>query len=1516
MAKRALRIAATSLLGITALLVTLLLTAALGVQTPWGKRKIQGLVEAQLNSTFMGHFRVGLDRAYLSLGGLDGLVVSISESPERPPTIALEDVEAGWLLRPLLASLSDDSIRVEIPKLIARRGFVDLSVPEKLGALFAPRNPEPAVAPDGGPPAVLLDMSDVELNDVTLRVSGPEGPLDVHIAQLLAQVWVGADTLVGVEAREASAALPQGFAQADVTGGLVIDERGEMSAVASVLGNLDDSRLTVAASLLGEDFRVVGIADAPATAIAEMDLGWAPTADAVVEFQAVSTSGEVEAAVFTLVGGSALDARAQVNIEPLAFRGAIGGRQLNPADYAEAAERGLLTLEGQLQGNAQTGLLQLAVEEGVYAGEALPRVQLTAQHFDSKVVTLDAFIDDGSQTTVEGQLTLGNSPTAQLRVHSGESVQLRRDSIPAIDWGAIDLDASAKFDSDFGLKEAALQVNATSFGLPGQALALRGIRGQVQVDRSPRGQWGGSGRVTAASVRVAGQQARNVGLGLRESEGGLLVDLNADILHRERWVPLTAKTHVRQERGIELSRVRVTATVPVPKQEGSNSGAAAAGKKEARAERLVLTAESVNIQDDGEIRVGDAKLTGVGELRVNGTFGKRHRLLLSIRELDLQRLIALVQQPSPVAGLLSGEVDVELQPASDVVQGRVQLNVDSLRFAEKTLDTATIELQGEGRAISGALVATMDGVEATVNLKDVDVRSLNRLVSKGEDARLSEFVGELAVAVCASHSGLKRLLPDADVPRGATLDAELKLGNTPSAPMTLTSDIAVGVDAPGQRDKTGRATVHLMSDYQEGRGSWQHTMHLTALDAGAAHAKVDIDLALAEIPLGQFADRLRSAQIVADVELTYSDLALLPRDLPLPGLEGRVSGLITWRGTIERPSVDGTLDVRRFRVQSIEKSLPVDVELKGNFRDNRVAAEVVVAHEEMRVATAEGKFDLDQGSGIASARLEDFSIGCFPYLRDYGVEGHLTGFTSLEMGASDGDREPRVSVYLLGRGFKVYGETIPFWSLVGTLQNDSASGRLQVSQTHGSLDTQWEAHASSDGWQKLDAVRVSTALDNFEIRPLLAAVRGPIGDLSGKLNGNMKVNLVDKSVDATGNVRLTQGRLLVPVLGREIRDIQLDLIARPGKIDIEGVEARFGSGRFEGGGGLAYGDDGNLELTVDLNVPSSDSIPILSEGREIAEVAGRVTLKGRGDENGAWNSTIDLNRLRIDINEEGGTEVGAIDGPDYLEVGFRGDHGVFQTYEAPPEEPVGMGPQPEPMRFRVNLGRDVWVYRGRSTFAALEGSLDLELGRQVVVEGKLQIPEGRIDVMGRVFEVEPSTVTFTGDTPPDPEVVAEAAWQSPSGHVISASFRGPVTSGTMQLKSEPPLSYGEILNVLLFDDPTGAGDSEGSTSASSVAGTLAGAGLGRTLSDLTDLNIQTSVQTTESGASRPEVGVRLSPRFAFQVSYNPQPVISLSEPPDQATVSLDWRISKRWSLDTSLGDQGSVSADLAWEFRY
>lgn len=1498
MTKRVVRIVGKTLVGLLAFTGIVLAIAVLGLQTPWAKRQIGTLVGDQLNTTFSGHFELVFDDALIGLSGVNGVDVRILDVPNGKELLRLDDVAVAWELTPLLASLLDGPIRIQVPIITSDAGFVDLAVPEELARAFEARElAEPTQ--EVTEPSVLVDLSNVHLREVTLLVPGQEGTMTVFVPGLLSEVWVGEHVVVFAAVEQARASVPQGPAEADIDAVLLIDSQGNMTATVTTGVNVGQARVTALASLLDDDFLVISAVDAPASAIAEMDLGWAPVEDLTVDVQAVSLAGNIEGDVRITGGAGEIVVVASVNPEPLDVQGALWGRRVNPADYSSDVQTGAVNFDGTFQLNDARGALALDLPSARYAGDALPPISLRVEQERWKSFSLDATTGNPWPASITATLVMGDEHLVTARVRSGSQINLPIQPRQVAQVSVVEVDATARFDAKFTLDEASLRTRIDRFSLPGEQLSVLGVHGDVKVVNSDLG-LSGSGNINVKALQLAGQRVRDVALSVEQHPRGLSTSLSARVERGQDWIPVTTAAVVTDVENLELTDLRVSVRdEPIP---------------------VRVAAKRVALAPTGDILVQGATLSGAGHIQVDGSFGRRHQVAVSLAKVDVERLARLVVRRPPVAGLLSGDVELAYNPRSSALEGQVRLTAEGLRVEGTTVPLVNIDLTADGTHATGSMYAELLGSTATLAFESLDMRALNTIAEKGENARLSDFIGTLAINVSATEAGLKELLPEADVPRGLTIDADVQLSHVQGEPLSLTNEVTTSmvfsessVDASGaaiEASSTASATLMVKGEYVETRKDWKHTVELKADNGGSADLTLDVGLPLATTPLGELAQRVQEAQFRGELLLAYSDLSLLPRDLPLPGLRGQVDGNVTFRGTIERPSVMGAVYVRQFQVQSVEKSLPVDIEINGRFVEGKVVSDVAVHHERIHVASARANVDIKEGTASINARLENFSVGCFPYVRDYGVEGHITGFANV-----DAKDDRKVSAYILGRGFKVYGEEMPFWSVAGTLHGGTATGRVQVSQLDGKLDTQLEVQAD-EAWEAIDSIRLSTVLENFEIRPVLAVARGPISNLSGKLNGSMDVTVKDQNLDADGELRLTSGRVLVPVLGRDIKDIELTMLAKPGRIDIEGLRANLGRGRFTGGGGLSYSDDGDLKLTVNLDIPERDAIPILSEGREIAEVAGRLTLTGANTRNEGWNSKIELSGLRININEDLGINVGAIEPPDYVRVGHRRDDGRFRPYERKAVVAPTLGAEPEPMRFVVNLGKDVWVYRGRSTFAALEGELQLELGNEVKVEGGLQIPEGRIDVMGRVFEVQPSSVTFNGGTPPDPEVVAEASWLSPSGHVITASYRGPATSGRMQLKSEPALSYGEILNVLLFDDPTGAGDSQGSTSASSVAGTLAGAGLGRTLSDLTNLNIETSVQTTESGASRPEVGVRLSPRFAFQVSYNPQPVISLSEPPDQAAVSLDWRISKRWSLDTSLGDQGSASADLAWEFRY
>jgi translocation and assembly module TamB len=361
-------------------------------------------------------------------------------------------------------------------------------------------------------------------------------------------------------------------------------------------------------------------------------------------------------------------------------------------------------------------------------------------------------------------------------------------------------------------------------------------------------------------------------------------------------------------------------------------------------------------------------------------------------------------------------------------------------------------------------------------------------------------------------------------------------------------------------------------------------------------------------------------------------------------------------------------------------------------------------------------------------------------------------------------------------------------------------------------------------------------------------------------------------------------------------------------------------GVVQGSGKLSYTEAGRLRGEVELELPEDRRLPIANKGRDVAEASGRIHVIASAGPNEETKVSIDVPELDVYFSDSATDKVMSKEAPAFVTLGTYLPDGHFVRYDSATEPKVAetdaaaTSAPTKPTQVTVKLGKKVWLHHGTSTFAGINGEITAILGPSTQLVGTLNLNEGRIDIQGRVFDIRPGTVTFRGDTNPD--VVAEAAWASPGGYTVIATYRGSVANGKVVLRSEPPLSYGEILNVLLFDDPEGSGGSDGSPGAGDVAATIASAGLSKSLTSLTDLDIQASIDTDPAGSPRPELGVRLTPRLAVEVAYVLEPSAALSQPPDKAFVSFDWRLSNAWSVETTLGDHGSAATDVTWKYRY
>ena len=239
----------------------------------------------------------------------------------------------------------------------------------------------------------------------------------------------------------------------------------------------------------------------------------------------------------------------------------------------------------------------------------------------------------------------------------------------------------------------------------------------------------------------------------------------------------------------------------------------------------------------------------------------------------------------------------------------------------------------------------------------------------------------------------------------------------------------------------------------------------------------------------------------------------------------------------------------------------------------------------------------------------------------------------------------------------------------------------------------------------------------------------------------------------------------------------------------------------------------------------------------------------------------------------------------------------------------------------VHLGKDVEVRRGLGVKIDLDGDLTAKPGDSTAVTGQVHLKRGTLDVRDKSFEIETGTVTFLGD-PSNPEVRVTASWTAGDGTRVYADFIGPLKSGKLILRSEPPRPQNEILALILFGDANGlepatasaGGQTDSTTKAGAAVSGFATAGLTQGLNKLTGLEITAKIDTSGANA-RPEVAVQIAKDISLQLA------VVLGTPPqgtnqDTTYGIVNWRFFRSWSLETTFGNLGTSIADVLWQHRY
>ncbi len=974
-------------------------------------------------------------------------------------------------------------------------------------------------------------------------------------------------------------------------------------------------------------------------------------------------------------------------------------------------------------------------------------------------------------------------------------------------------------------------------------------------------------------------------------------------------------------------------------------------------QRAHANARFVSVSGD-RVRIEDAVVKGFGA-PIEGTLTyEPGRLYVRARsgELDLVQIARFAR----VSFLRKGRValDVDATVGRGVADGRIDIDVSRAAFGAFEDANAHVEATLKGRQAAGHITASV------ADIGSIDVQSSSVQVGEAGALSRSSWRRAWGTVNAKAHVDLPKLiaqLPAGTLPiriAGGVFDLNAKIDRdsmndaSPAVDLTAATTgllLAGGAGATAWRLDGLDPTLHVTVDGDTGE---------TALEVGVNDAKGPIavvDATSSAVPYALVSsgegllEALRAMPFDAHLSVPERSLESLPAILGLGDVHGTVHANVEWHGAVEKPTLAADAALTREKDETSASVLPVDLSMTAHYDGAHAELTLEGINKEKVVLDATARADANAGDLLAGlggavvpwtasarAKLDGMSLRGFTFLSDRQVRGKASGDFTLDRLHDDA----RASAKLTFDGLTVGEVTCRSAHMQATLDGHAFAAAARFEQDDdGYIDLRANsgAHWGRALVPALDssqAANVILSARKFRAALLLPFVSGVFTQLDGRIGADARVDLDPATGTARpqGTVSLTGGAFELVSLGGEFADVSGTLkVAPDGLIHLENFVAHPLTGTVEAAAtarmtGFAFG---GARATV--QVASNAAIPVVFDGVQMGTLDGHFDIQADPGPERGLVVTISVPTLHMALPDTGTHDVQTLGDLEGVTTGVH--LGAAGFVEVPLDATVstGTGGAPRaPIKLDIRLGNEVQVTRGTDLDVRLQGEPIVTIADEVQVSGQIRLLRGQIDVQGKPFTIDKGTVTFVGDDPTNPQVVLTAEWtaQDQGRTRVYADFVGPLKTGKVTLRSDPVLPGGQndILALLLY----GTTDRDTNTSSavsdtSPIAGIAAGAAVQPINKVLGGVNkaldkfglaggITAKIDTTTANP-RPEVEVQIARDISVQIAW----VIGAPLPgtnPDTTLVTLDWRFARKWSLETTVGDQGTSILDLIWQHRY
>ncbi|MFO0662833.1 MAG: translocation/assembly module TamB domain-containing protein [Polyangiaceae bacterium] len=1550
--------------------LALVVSVVMHLDTAPGLRVVKRELNANLGTLFAANLEVN-DLRHVGIFGASGIDARIV-TPEGTEVIAVYGVSAHVHVLGILKSvlLDDGPMVIRIESLHVRDARASLAKDAKGELLIAkafelrsPSPPPPPDAPKGR--AVDVEMPRIEAQSIHITGEPTEGfPVDASIHDTLTSVLVREP---GVEVRLAHAKVdtklprllqnaPQALAALWVSADLSIPSAGfgPLGTQADVRGNVGGIPLSVTAAMREDVVRAnVEVPIAAGERLAEMTeaplrgplslraLAFGSLSRLAFSARAALAGGGVE--THGQVGiGATTSLLAQVRARHFDLYG-VGASSSNLQADAEAA----LALPAGPKFEP-SGTVRLRTFDSSIGETPLPSALLWAR-LDKGHLVAEGVIDEPG---VPSRIQAEGSIESPISFSSHSDVTLG-----AITRASVPLSGSLTIDTRGTLDPVTLALSATANVQGGHVSFPGSVTSSIHVELVA------TGNVTHPQI-VANSRFTHVGVAGIElddvSAGGTL---RFGSIHVED-VRVAANAH-GEKILVLVSRVEVTDGGEVRIRDGSASGLGEtvrfAGDYSASGMKLGVQGRNIelarvgrvlgmeglggNVSISGDIRGRGKEVEGTVGIHVErGSYDNIRNARASLEaSLEDRRLVIHANGNLGKAGrfeISSNDLmlsEAALAPhALERISGHVALDVD-VDFARLPRFVPALR----GRDVQGSLKLT-----GHVSRETGQWMPAGTLAAQTYGLSFSlpppEGESETPRSDAAEPEAAAEVPAPAPLPKAGTIQAKARVPDINKKPKTTTPVrrglVVAGIDlaADVHVDPTSGFTG-IAARLHDSKGT------LVSLD-GKANLPFERLLRVAQEHPNDLIAECMDTQVSMKVVVPERALDAFPSILGFGALRGKTAATIDVQGTPNVPRVALAVTGRGMRDAETNARFAADVDAEMTYDGKVVALDLDARSGPKGSAKAQVRM-LANAADLLSAKdplaapwaanarvdLAAFPLQFVPLPSGQKVRGTISGSASLDRLHDDASllakfvmsdvRISRAAFTRITTEAEAKGGDMR--ASVHVEQKDGTASLV----AKGGLD--WGANLAP-------AVSTNRALEaelvakNLNAGALLPFVGGALSDLDGRIDADARVSAGadGKNVKMQGGIDFREGVLGIPSVGQEFRDAQAKVTFEPGgTIRLVRATAHDATGEFTLTAS-AHMDDLRFDSAeASLTIPQDSPVDMAVQGQSLGEVWGVVKAKVAASKDGSSiAANVAIPSLHAKLSDTGTRSLQVLEAPDNIHVGHMRRHGVFVALPRTATEFNGgaeapKGPQTK-VTVNVAFGDDIEIRQGSLFQARFTGKLAVVSADEVSVRGQLVLTGGQADLQGKKFEIQKGTVTFNGDDPTNPVVVATAGWTAGDRTRVYADFVGPVRTGVVTLRSEPARTKSEIFALVVFGSVDGMGGNTGggtkpgtaTTAATTVAGAQVGKGIDKALDDIAGLETQTRIDTTNANNPRPELEVMISRTVSIQFGH------VLGTPPlSQPDVNLGtikWRFAPRWSLATTFGDRGKAAVDTLWNYLY